>query len=147
MDVSRNFFIGFDDAKSTRYYLMENWKDMGDFLDLFVSGVFMSQIGPTLLESINKPIFFLVFLEGVVYIYIFVYIVIRFYKLSKIDKTNKLVFVYAFLPAVLGIILIHYPFGIFNPGTAIRYKQSLVPLLIFFPMLMVYGRKITNEKY
>jgi hypothetical protein len=145
MSISKNFFVGFDGAKSTRYYLMEEWSDINDYLNLLVNGLFMSLVGPTFSESINRPIFFPVFLEGIVYLFIVVYLIFKSWRVSQVDNKFRLMFIYAFIPSVVLMLLVHYPFGIFNPGTAIRYKQAITPLLIFFPIMMLYKSSILKN--
>jgi hypothetical protein len=42
-------------------------------------------------------------------------------------------------------IFISYPLGIFNPGSALRYKQALHPVLFFYPLIIFAYAKINNS--
>jgi hypothetical protein len=100
-------------------------------------------IGPTLLEAISKPIQFPVFLEGVVYLYILCYLFVRLFKLASASKKIR-VHLYPYLFVVFVIVYISYPYLMFNPGTGLRYKQNLHPILIFYPLLILSYARANN---
>jgi hypothetical protein len=147
MEKSKNYFIHYS-GSSTRYDL--EFKSVSDFFSMIPSGLFMSLVGPTFAESLSRPLFFVAFIEGVIYLGICLFIYYVFFIKSLAYRNNLFLslFLFSFLPALIALLLAHYPLGVFNPGTALRYKQALVPLMVFFPLLMLgLFRKNKSEKY
>ncbi|CAM3980364.1 hypothetical protein CWB85_20690 [Pseudoalteromonas sp. S1727] len=132
--VTLNMYSHFDpeNAKSTReniYFVNE-----GDFFRGMLHGMFLSFWGPTINETITRPVWAVFFLESLVIMLVFVFLYFgQIYKLLSY-KFNFIAFGVLFF-SLFWLLLVHYPFGIFNPGSAIRYRQNfypfLVPLLIF----------------
>ena len=126
------------------------WNNISDFMYNSLWGIPQGFIGPTLFEAISKPIQFPVFLEGVLFLYILFYLFVRLIKLA--GSSNMLrahILTYFFVALV--IIFVSYPYLMFNAGSALRYKQSMHPILIFYPLLIfAYARanylKKTNTK-
>ncbi len=116
------------------------WNDMSDFIYHSLWGIPQGFIGPTLIEAISKPVQFPAFLEGLVYFSILCYLFINLVKLARISRTLKVhILPYIFICFV--IVFISYPFLMFNPGSALRYKQAMHPILIFYPLLILgYSR-------
>jgi hypothetical protein len=112
------------------------WESIGDFFSNIVWGLPSSFIGPTFMETIKRPAFLPFFLEGIFSILLLIMVILNILQLIKVNNALRKVVIYGFLPAVVIAIIIHYPFGIFNPGSATRYKQALVPLLYFYPLLL-----------
>ena len=66
-----------------------------------------------------------------------------FVKLLKIAHVSKnlRVHILPYFFAALAVIIISYPYLIFNAGSALRYKQSMHPVIIFYPLLIfAYAR-------
>ena len=127
-------FHAFSDAGSNRYWI--KWNDIYDFLYNSLWGIPQGFIGPTLMESLSKPIQFPVFLEGLLFITVLGYL---FLKLLQIAIKNRDMRVHI-MPCIFVsfiIVFISYPYLIFNPGSALRYKQSMHPILIFYPLLIL----------
>jgi hypothetical protein len=127
MKVERSFLIL--EGGSNRYDIQ--WKNIYDFLYNSVWAIPQGFIGPTLLEGISKPVQFPVFLEGLLFIAILGYL---FFKLLKLAIKNRALRVYI-LPYIFAsfvIVFMSYPFLMFNAGSALRYKQSMHPILIFY---------------
>jgi len=148
MSLSKDYFTGFS-GSSTRYSLASNWNSAMDFITYIPTGFFVSLVGPTLNESIERPMFFVAFFEGVLYIAICIYL--YFILLLKTLNFRSNLFItlvlYSFFPALILILFAHYPLGIWNPGTALRYRQNMVPLMIFFPLLLLgLQNKLTTQE-
>ena len=147
MHKSKNYFIHYS-GSSTRYNL--EFKSVSDFFSTIPSGLFMSLVGPTFAESLDRPLFFIVFIEGLVYLGICFFIYYVFFIKSLAYRNNLFIslFLFSFLPALIALLLAHYPLGVWNPGTALRYKQALVPLMVFYPLLVLgLFRKNKLKKY
>ena len=42
------------------------------------------------------------------------------------------------------IVFVSYPYLIFNAGSSLRYKQSMHPVLIFYPLLILAYARANN---
>ncbi|HHB1471755.1 TPA: hypothetical protein ACOFFI_000304 [Yersinia enterocolitica] len=135
LGVIENYFLSSDVAYANRYYIQ--WGTVSDYVENIFWGVPMSIIGPTLTETINRIAYAPFFIEGIIGFVMMIYIFYRLYKLSSENSVYKKYFYFSFVPAVFIILMIHYPFGLFNPGAAIRYKQNITPLIYFYPLLVL----------
>ncbi len=112
------------------------WNSVSDFIYNSMWGIPQGFIGPTLVEAISKPIQFPVFLEGVFYLVLLSYLFMRLFKLAGASKLLRVhILPYYFVAMV--IIFVSYPYLIFNAGSALRYKQSMHPVLFFYPLLIL----------
>ena len=138
-------FLVYDTAYSNRYEII--WYDIYSFLFNLIWGVPQGLIGPTLLEVIKKPIQIPAFLEGLVYLYVLCYLNFKIFKICFISNFLKYHLI-LYLFVALTVIFISYPYFVFNPGSALRYKQSLHPILIFFPLLILgnFREKTLDKK-
>lgn len=119
---------------SNRYGIQ--WNDVYDFLYNSFWAIPQGFIGPTLMESLLKPIQFPAFLEGLLFITVLGYL---FFKLLQLAFKNRALRVYI-LPYIFAcfiIVFISYPYLMFNPGSGLRYKQSMHPILVFYPLLVL----------
>lgn len=129
-------------GRSNRYNIQ--WDTISDFFYNSLWGIPHGFIGPTLVETISKPIQFPVFLEGIAYLFVLCYLFTKLLKLAY--ASNKVrVYILPYLFVALVIIFVSYPFGIFNPGSALRYKQSMHPVLFFYPLLILTYARVNNK--
>lgn len=143
MDITQSYFLTFTDSKANRWDI--DWVNTSDFIYNLGWGVPISIIGPTFAEAIARPIIFPVFLEGCFSLFLFCLILGMVVKFAISNSKYSSVIIWGFIPAILIGILINYSFGIFNAGSAIRYKQSLAPLFYFYPLLLMSA--IKRKKY
>ncbi|MDB4797224.1 hypothetical protein OAG94_01530 [bacterium] len=134
-------FLAYD-AGSNRFSIQ--WDNIWDFLYNSLWGIPQGFIGPTLLEAISKPIQFPVFLEGIVYLFILYYLFNKLLKLARASNMLR-VHIYPYLFVAMTIVFISYPYLIFNAGAALRYKQSMHPILIFYPLLILAYARVNNS--
>tara|TARA_B110000008_G_scaffold273078_1_gene306766 strand:- start:377 stop:1525 length:1149 start_codon:yes stop_codon:yes gene_type:complete len=128
-------------GRSNRYNIQ--WETISDFFYNSLWGIPQGFIGPTFAETFSKPILFPVFLEGIVYLFILCYLFAKLLKLAY--ASNKLrVYILPYFFVALVIIFLSYPLGIFNPGSALRYKQSMHPVLFFYPLLIMTYARVNN---
>lgn len=119
-------------AKSTRenIFLAD-----GDFFRYLPWGMFISFWGPTLGEMVEKPLHLIAGTESLIILSLFLILagkfVARFLLLGKVNVT----LFFSYFIIITGICFIHYPFGIFNPGSAIRYRTNF---LFLFVVLLMY---------
>lgn len=124
----------FSGGRSNRdnFFLYDN-----DFFKYIPWGMFIAFFGPTLSEMIQRPLQGLAGLESLFIIFLFVYLAkdVLFRFIIKGEIFIKMFLGYFFIFS--GICFIHYPFGIFNPGSAIRYRTNF---LFLFITLLLYLR-------
>jgi hypothetical protein len=115
-----------DTALSTRDNLFfEN----GDFYKHAPYGMFIGFFGPTFQEALTSPSKLLAFIESsILVLIIFTYISSSMRRMFSL-KFNVSVFTLLLL-TFFWILFVHYPFGVFNPGAAIRYRTNFIPLFI-----------------
>lgn len=131
-------------SKSTRKFGF--WKTSSDLFLKAPQGILIANVGPNLFESINKPHFMPYFLEGCFFILTMVYLTaaVMLKQLNRgIINTNFILFL---LFGVLLILFVNYPFGLFNPGSATRYRSSyyhiIITGLLYFYYLEKYHYKL-----
>jgi len=130
------------DAGSTR----ENTIWVNDY-DVFYNapyGMFISFWGPTFSEILRKPIQSVAFLESLIIFSFFVFFAYKF--MSKTFKTSRLnIFVFSLVFILLfWLLFVHYPFGVLNPGSALRYRENFYGFLVVF-LFYLYVRYISSR--
>ncbi|RUR12121.1 hypothetical protein [Legionella sp. km772] len=135
MNETQEYFLRFVQSKGNRWDI--DWEYAGDFVANLIWGIPISIIGPTWSEVLERPILAPVFIEGCLALILLILIFCLLVRFVKINPKYNSIIIWGFIPAVLLGILINYPVGIFNPGSAVRYKQSLTPLLYFYPLLLI----------
>lgn len=101
--------------------------------DVFLNapfGIFIALFGPTLSEALLKPQFFLTFLESFLILCAFLYLVLKTILLSVKRESFNIHLFSIFFVASIWLVFVHYPFGVLNPGSAVRYREGLYPFLV-----------------
>lgn len=121
------------DASSTReniYFTKPN--------DIFLNaplGIFLSLTGPTIFEALSNPAHFLAFIESYFLLFVFCLLIANMLAKSIADlRLTPFVFAFASV-SLLWIILVNYPFGVLNPGSALRYRSGFFA----YAFLIIYG--------
>lgn len=127
-------FLSYEAAGSNRTNI--RWNVLSDFFYNALWGIPQGFIGPTFFEILSKPIQAPAFLEGLIYLLILFYLLYKLLQLSRSYRPLRL-HILPFIFVGFCIIFVSYPYLIFNPGSALRYKQSLHPLLVFYPLLIL----------
>lgn len=132
-----------DGAESTRDNI---WVQENDFFRKAPLGMFEAFYGPTFSEMAAKPTHLIAGLESLFMLGLFVYLswkmLSRFLATYRFNATIVPVYFIIFS----GICLLHYPFGIFNPGSAIRYRANFIFLFILL-LLHLYVRYKKNTVF
>ena len=144
---ARHSFLAYTTSGSNRTDIQ--WNNLYDFFYTSIWGIPQGFIGPTFMEILSKPVQAPAFLEGVIYLMVILYLL---YKLIQLGKSSRPLRVHIFPFIFVGfcIIFVSYPYLIFNPGSALRYKQALHPLLVLYPLLILaYNRAnyFTNTNF
>lgn len=128
-------------AQSTRDNL---WLKDNDFFYEAPRGMFFAFFGPTLTEMLHSPTHLMAGIESFIILILFIVLGSRFlYRLFYNYKLNVTI-IFSYFIIITGIALLHYPFGIFNPGSAIRYRTNF---LFLFILLFLYLDKYYKYKY
>ena len=115
-------------ARSTR----ENQFFIEDY-DIFknaIKGMFIGFVGPTLDEALNKTTHLIVFLESMIIILLFLLCSLKLLAYSIISGRFSIYYFGIFFFILFWILFTHYPMGIMNPGSAIRYRQGFYHFLV-----------------
>ena len=108
-------------------------------------GMFIAFWGPTFDEILKKPIQSIAFIESLIIFSFFLFFISRF--LSKTLKTARLnIYVFSLTVIVIfWILFAHYPTGVLNPGSAIRYRERFYAFLVVF-LFYFYSKYIKKSK-
>lgn len=129
-------------SASTRENTM--WINDYDIYFYAPKGMLLAFYGPTLQEALKKSIQMFSFLESGLILFLFLsFLLVSFLKIIKKGKINIYLFSLGFF-AILWILFGHYPFGIFNPGSAVRYRENFYAFLVIF---IFYLYQKSKEKY
>lgn len=133
-------YLHFDDpnANSTRDNI---WLEENDFFYKAPVGMFVAFFGPTFNEMLHSPVHLIAGIESSFLIALLLLLASKLiYRLFTKYKLNIIIF-FTYFIVITGIALLHYPFGVFNPGSAIRYRTNFLYLFI---LLFLYIAKQYN---
>lgn len=100
-----------------------------DFFRYAPSGMFIAFWGPTLAEVVSKPIQGIAFIESFILVCLFFLLLLRASRGVVYGRFNIFAFsVFAF--TFFWLLFLHYPFGVFNPGSGIRYRTNFISFLL-----------------
>tara|TARA_Y100000031_G_C8108217_1_gene332115 strand:- start:336 stop:731 length:396 start_codon:yes stop_codon:yes gene_type:complete len=114
------------------------WNNIFDFIKNLILGSYSAFSGPTFHEIIKRPILFIYFFEGIFINLIIIYLLIKIINVRNKIYNFSFIFVFGLISSYILLIIIHYPLGIFNLGSSMRYKQSLIPFFVFLPYMILH---------
>lgn len=94
----------------------------------------LALVGPTPGEAWSRPEMFPFLVSGLVVLATFVHALLVS-LLAPAGRTRKILLL-AWLPATAVILISYVPFGIYNPGSAIRYASAFLLFLVFPSLLL-----------
>jgi hypothetical protein len=103
------------------------WSGVADFLTEMPVGIVVSFIGPTPAEVMESPLLLPFFLEGLLTLVAVAYMLVRATVRNGQLVVSRFVMLSGF---VLLLLIAQYPFGYFNAGSAMRYRQAFYPALV-----------------
>ena len=130
-------------ARSSRFYYfgIEPYTDHGfrKYISLLLLGAVFGVVGPLPMEALSRIELFPFFLEGIL---ILMLPILSLYIAKGVAQINSPFFYKIFwlslVPAILILLLIHAPFGILNPGSAIRWRVNFEQIFYFAPMILIF---------
>lgn len=109
------------------------------FKNVLPENAIWSIVGPMPGEIVRRPEFIPFFVEGFLVV-LFPFIAFLFGK--KIGAFNFRPFgdfyCVCLLPALLYLFIIHSPFGILNPGSAVRWRTNFESAFVLLPCLLIF---------
>lgn len=133
VETSRSYFLYYD-ANTNRDYIL--FDSAQNFVLSAAWGIPLSLIGVTVSEAFSSFKFFLLLLEGMLFTSILIFAIYKLYSLSqRLQSARRLLFC-IYIPSVVLLLIILYPFGIYNIGSSVRYKMNLVPPLLIYPIYL-----------
>lgn len=116
------------------------WLDEWDFFTYLPIGVPMAFIGPMLPEAIHSLKLIPSLIEGH---FLFGFILLNGWRAVFYGKQLNVMGLLMMMSFVLVLFLTHYPFGLFNPGSAVRYRSGFIfPLCVFVLFLATRNRPL-----
>lgn len=130
-------------SPTTRTWIALN--NARDFLTQAPMLIPLSLLGPTLAEVYVRPVMFPFMVGGCGFIVCLIY---AFYCafLGEASWFERRVMVLAWFPSVMMILLSYMPYGVYNPGSSIRYASCFV-LFFFLPIVMRSYRPIADNEH
>lgn len=127
-ELSFSMYSHFDTATadSTRENI---FFESGDFFRHAPYGMFISFFGVTISEVIDSPFKVIFFIEGLLLIAIILYLFLSVFRGILDLKFNYIAF-FLIVLVFFWLLFVHYPFGVFNAGSALRYRTNFMMLLI-----------------
>lgn len=116
------------DGSSTRENTV--WVNQYDVFFNAPYGMFIAFVGPTFSEALSKPQFFLTFIESMLICCAFFYLVLKATLLSVKRKSFNIHLFSVFFVVSIWLLFVHYPFGVLNAGSAVRYREGFYPFLV-----------------
>jgi len=118
------------------------WKTASDLYTKAPLGIFIANLGPTLMESISKPFFMPYFFEGLTFIFVSLFMIFMILLSQAKKGVVNSTFIIFLIFGVFVILFINYPFGIYNPGSATRYRSSYYHIIVILLFYFFYKEKI-----
>lgn len=122
-----------------------SWESFGDFIFHATWGVFASMVGPLPSEAFERPILSPFLLEGLILTFSQVTFYFFSYRIVAKERTLKKIYLTSGITTAVALILIHYPLGIFNPGSATRYRTGMILITAGLPFIFMSAARILNK--
>jgi len=133
-------------ARASRFELfrivpmsVEGFREFKSYLPL---GIFIGIVGPLPSEVLNRIEFLPFLMEGVLILSspLMIYCWAIQHPPPQIAAFKR-VFWWAVIPAVVILMVIHAPFGLLNPGSAVRWRTNFEQIFYLAPLLLLYRFK------
>ena len=131
---ANNMYVYFvtDGESSTRNDLDIFSEQYGFFYNL-PYGIYLSLWGPNLIEATHKLSFFPIYVESTLMFVSYCYL---FRRLCVGGRMN-ISYIFVLLLSVFLILIVHYPVGVYNPGSAVRYRSGFLFYILFIGLLLL----------
>jgi hypothetical protein len=152
-DLLLRGFGGIDPAaRASRYELLDliPFTDEGfmQYKTKVILGMIWGIVGPLPSEVFIRLEFLPFFIEGVlIFLFPVIFIILAMRIKLQYKKNFYKILFFCLVPAIFILLFMHAPFGILNPGTAIRWRVNfeqvfyLVLMLLFFRIMDVTSKE------
>ena len=113
------------------------YSNIREISENIVWGLPISFIGFTPKEIISNPKFLPSFLEGLISLLMIIFLIYKLFKFGSKSEKVRFALFFIFLPSLFLALISHYPLGLFNPGTSIRFKQGLHSIIYYYPLMIL----------
>jgi len=112
-------------------------------------GMFIGFWGPTISEALSKPAQLVVFFESSMIVAFFLYFALKLIFITVRTGRINIFYMGVFVTATSWILFVNYPFGVLNPGSAIRYRENFYGFLVilFYFSYVQVNRNYTLSSY
>jgi hypothetical protein len=131
-------------ARASRFQYFETLPHTSEGFERYKSlllplGLILGIIGPMPSEILNRIEFLPFFLEGIFILLapFLIFLLAIKYGLHR-DTIFLRMFFGCLLPAILILLVLHAPFGLLNPGSAIRWRVNFEQIFYLAPLLLMY---------
>ena len=109
------------------------------FKDEIMRNFYLGIVGPSFPEAVNRIEFFPFFFEGVL-IFVSPAVLYAYATLSLKSVRQRQhyhsVFWVCIMPAIVLLIWLHAPFGVLNPGSAVRWRTNFESMFYLAPLIL-----------
>jgi len=120
------------------------WEERWDVFLKAPEGMLQSFYGPTLGEILKDGAHLL---QIVAYFESFILIAVLLYYLIREIPTLPIYNLFVYLFVLFWIMFVNYPFGVMNPGSAIRYRSGYFLLVVMVVVLFTSRRVFIQWRY
>jgi hypothetical protein len=100
------------------------WTESYDVFRTMFGGMWLAFVGPTLREALANPLQLVALVESLLMVFFLGFLFVR--RLPTLPIFSAVLVV----TTIFWILFANYPFGFFNPGSAIRYRTGYLPLVL-----------------
>ncbi|MDA9087568.1 hypothetical protein N9J99_00375 [Methylophilaceae bacterium] len=128
-----------DETARASRHLALNIHTLEAFKSHMSTGMLFGIVGPFPSELLHRLEFIPFFIEGIAILIAPFAIGILIFKKTRETKNHIyfLNFMYGVVPAIIILLLVHAPFGILNPGSAIRWRVNFELIFYMAPLLLL----------
>jgi hypothetical protein len=151
-ELLRRGWGGIDpNGRSSRFIDFEIVPYSGAGFDKYKSLIFLGSIigiiGPTPSEALSRIELAPFLLEGIMILLMPLLILFLARNRLKIhDKFFYKIFWFSLIPAILILMVIHAPFGVLNPGSAVRWRVNFEQIFYFAPIMLIFRHLDETKK-
>lgn len=139
MPMAKMYVLPYGDAHVNRTWLaFDGWRD---FVGNLWWGVPFSIIGPLPSEVIDRPALLPVLIGGVMTLFLYVGCFVMAGRRCRNEPLERQFFWWGLIPGAAATLLAHYPLGILNPGSGIRYHVAFAVQFGFTMLALALPRR------
>jgi hypothetical protein len=130
-------------SRASRFYYfgIDPLSDSGfrKYISLLLLGVVFGIVGPLPMEVISRVELSPFFLEGILIAIAPIFSLCIAKGVAQINNPFFYkIFWCSLVPSILILLLMHAPFGVLNPGSAVRWRVNFEQIFYFAPMLLIF---------